>query len=66
MYQILDHIQVTRKKQVCHVLNENGGLMWTGKSAGHAIAWLHENDHDEASIKVGENEYQLKFCPFPF
>lgn len=65
MYQILDNLKLTRKKRMTHILNEQGGLMWSGPSTGHAIAWMIENDQLEAQLVVGETDYWLRFTPFP-
>ncbi len=65
MYQIIDGVQLTRKHRVCHVINEQGGLVWSGRNAGDAIEWMVENDMTEAKLVVGQNDYELKFGRFP-
>ncbi len=65
MYQILDNLRLTRKHRVTHILNENGGLMWSGKSTGEAVAWLNENEHTEAMLTVGDMDYEVTFKLWP-
>ena len=42
MYTLQANGRLTRRKQLCFILDEHEALLWSGKSVGGAISWLQE------------------------
>ena len=51
MYTMMANVQMTRRKQLCFVLDEHDEVRWTGQSVGGALQYL---------IEQGETEFNLE------
>ena len=55
MYTMMTDVQLTRRKRMVFILDENDTVLYSGANVAQAIDWLLENGHDKCTVE-GENE----------
>ena len=55
MLTMMTDVQMTRRKRLVFILDENDNVLYSGAKVAQAIAWLIENGHDKCTVE-GENE----------
>ena len=55
MYTMMTDVQMTRRKRMVFILDEDDTVMYSGAKVAQAIAWLIENGHTKCTVE-GESE----------
>ena len=69
MYTLKTDQPLTRRKSLHHIIDAEGGLVYSAGKLGPCIAWLHLREETEFMMVVGTEEYfpefLVKLTPFP-
>ena len=55
MLTMMTDVQMTRRKRLVFILDENDTVLYSGAKVAQAIDWLIENGHDKCTVE-GESE----------
>lgn len=65
MYRIDLSIQITRRKFIHQVTDENGKVLYVDRSIANLFRWLYDNDILEAELVEGGRRWQISLSPLP-
>jgi len=55
MLTMMTDVQMTRRKRLVFILDENDNVLYSGAKVAQAIDWLIDNGHTECTVE-GERE----------
>ena len=59
MFTMMTDVQMTRRKRLIFILDENDTVLWSGANVAEALDWLIENGHVQCTVE-GQRE-SLRF-----
>ena len=59
MYTVMSDVQMSRRKRMVFILDENDTVVFSSAKFASALEWLYENGHTKCAVQ-GEND-SLRF-----